>query len=151
MRSSNYWLRYRKRRNCELTWPDQEPSRKRRKNRRLRTRASSVPDTRKILCQRVTSFSHKVRTWLSSDQMDYDIMGWREGRLDVTNAAEEAGRLKGYRSIWTPANPTGRGGTSGETTAMIRPRWRLFPYWKVMVTLRNPRNVGIGHPFFFGI
>ena len=49
-------------------------SRKRQKNRSLRTRVSSVPDTRKILFQNVTSFDHNARTWLLSDQMDYDII-----------------------------------------------------------------------------
>ena len=72
--------------------------------------------TRKILLQNVTSLGHKARTWLLSDQMDYYIMGKAEHHLDVANAAEEAGRLRveGYRSIWTPAKPTGRGGTSEE-------------------------------------
>ena len=68
----------------------------------------------KTCFQNVTSFGHNARTWLLSDQMDYDIMGV-EHHLDVSSAAEEAGRLQAevYRSIWTPANPTGRGGTSG--------------------------------------
>ena len=54
------------------TWPEQS-----RKNRNLRTIVSRVLDTRKILFQNVTSFGHKARMWLLSDQMDYDIMGWR--------------------------------------------------------------------------
>ena len=47
--------------------------------------------------------------------MDYDIMGVAEHHLDVPSAAEEAERLRveEYRSIWTPAKPTGRGGTRG--------------------------------------
>ena len=69
----------------------------------------------KILFQNVTSFGHQARTWLLSDQKDYDIMEVAEHHLDVSNAAEKAGRLRAevYCSIWTPANPTGREGTSG--------------------------------------
>ena len=43
---------------------------------------SSVLDTRKILFQNVTSFGHKARTRLLSDQMDYDIMEVAEHHLD---------------------------------------------------------------------
>ena len=55
-----------------------------------------VLDTRKILFQNVTSFGHKARTWLFSDQMDYDIMGvaeWRDtaqfGHLPTLQDQEE--------------------------------------------------------------
>ena len=106
----------------EPTWSDQS-----RKNRNLGTRVSRVPDTRKILFQNVTSFGHKARTWLLSDQMDYDIMGVAEHHLDVASAAEEAERLQveRYRSIWTLAKPTGRRGTSGRAMAMIKPHWKF--------------------------
>ena len=57
-----------------VIWQGQQLSQK---IRSLRTRVSRVPDTRKILFQNVTSFGHKARTWLLSDQMDYDIMEWR--------------------------------------------------------------------------
>ena len=109
------------------TWRGQQLSRK---TRSQRTRENRVPDTRKILFQNVTSFGHKARTWLLSDQMDYDIMGVAEHHLDLASAAEEAGRLRveGYRSIWTPANFTGRGGTSGGTMAMIKPHWKFSRY-----------------------
>ena len=62
--------------------------------------------------------------------MDYDIMGVAEHHLDVSSAAEEAGRLRaeGYRSIWTRDNPTGRGGISGVTMAMIKPHWEFSRY-----------------------
>ena len=39
---------------------------------------ASVPDTRQFLFQNVTSFGHKARTWLLSDQIHYDIMGVAE-------------------------------------------------------------------------
>ena len=65
-----------------------------RKTRSRRTRVSRVPDTRKILFQNVTSFGHKARTWLLSDQMDYDIMGVAEHHLDLASAAEERGTAR---------------------------------------------------------
>ena len=81
---------WRRRQKSEPTWTDQKRKRRRRKKRSLRTGVSSVPDTRKILFQNVTFFGHKARTWLLSDQMDYDIMGAAEHRLDVPSAAEGA-------------------------------------------------------------
>ena len=53
--------------------------------------------------------------------MDHDIMEVVEQHLDVASAAEEAERLRleGYRSIWTPARPTGRGGGT-----IGRERWQ---------------------------
>ena len=37
------------------------------------------------------------------------MKGVAEHHLDLTSSAEEAGRLRaeGYRSLWTPAKPTG--------------------------------------------
>ena len=72
--------------------------------------------------------------------MDYDIMGVAEHHLDLASAAEEAGRLRveGYRSIWTPANPTGRGGTSGGTMAMIKPHWKFSRYLEGYGDLAEP-------------
>ena len=127
MRSNNCGPKYRRRRSSEHTWQGLEQSRK---NRNLRTRVSSVLDTGKILFQNVTSFGHKARTWLLSDQMNYDIVGVAKHHLDVTQAADEAGRLRaeGYRSIWAPANLTRRGGTSGGTMAMIKPHWKFSRY-----------------------
>ena len=43
----------------------------------------------------MTSFGHKARTWLLSDQMDYDIMGVAEHHLDLASVAEEAGEWRG--------------------------------------------------------
>ena len=80
-------------------------------------------DTRKILFQSVTSFGHKARTWLLTDQMDYDIKEVAE-RL----------RVEGYRSIWTPAKPTGRGGTIGENDGNDQTTLEILQVF--------------GHPFF---
>ena len=82
MRSNSFWPRYRRKRSSEPTWPGQELSRKRRKKSSLRTRASSDPDTRRMLFQNVTSFGHKARTWLSGHQMT-TTSWWRE-RWDWT-------------------------------------------------------------------
>ena len=90
MRSSNYWPRFPRRQSRGLTWRGQQLSRK---TRGRRTRVSCVPDTRKILFQNVTSFGHKARTCLLSEQMDYDIMGVAEHHLDLVSAAEEAGAI----------------------------------------------------------
>ena len=72
--------------------------------------------------------------------MDYDIMGVAEHHLDLASAAEEAGRLRVevYRSIWTPANLTGRGGTSGGTMAMIKPHWKFSRYLEGNGDLAEP-------------
>ena len=63
-----------------------------------------------------------------------------EHHLDVSSAAEEAGRLRAgvYRSIWTRANPTGRGGTSGGTMAMIKPHWKFSRYLEGYGDLAEP-------------
>ena len=119
--------------------------------RLLRRRENRVPDTRKILFQNVTSFGHKARTCLLSDQMDYDIMGVAEHHLDLASAAEEAGRLRveGYRSIWTPANFTGRGGTSGGTMAMIKPHWKFSRYLEGYGDLAEPLKRSDWTPIFW--
>ena len=51
-----------------------------------------------------------------------------EHHLDVSSAAEEAVRLRAeeYCSIWTPAIPTGSGGTREGTMVMIKPHWTLL-------------------------
>ena len=147
-RSSSCWLKWRRRQKGELTWTDQERKRRRRENRSLRTRVSSAPDTRKILFHSVTSFVHKARTWLLSDQVEYDIMGVAEHDLDVSSAAEEAGRLRagGYCSIWT-----GRGGTSGRTMAMIKPHWKFSRFLHGYGDLAEPLKRWDWTPNFFGI
>ena len=71
----------------------------------------------------MTSFGHKARTWLLTDQMDNDIMEVPE-RL----------RVEGYRSIWTPAKPTGRGGTIGENGGNDQTTLEILQVF--------------GHPFF---
>ena len=83
--------------------------------------------------------------------MDYDIMGVAEHHLDLASAAEEAGRLRveGYRSIWTPANPTGRGGTSGGTMAMIKPHWKFSRYLEGYGDLAEPLKRWDWTPIFW--
>ena len=137
MRSSSCWPKCQRRQRNEPAWPGQEQSRK---NRNLRTRVCRVLATRKILFQNVKSLGQKARAWLLSDQMDYDIRRVAEHHLDVANAAEEAGRLRveGYRSIWTPAEPTGRGGTSGGTMAMIKPHWKFSRFLEGYGDLAEP-------------
>ena len=72
--------------------------------------------------------------------MDYDIFEVAEHLLDVASAAEEAGRLRveGYRSMWTLAKPTGRGGTSGGTMAMIKPQWNFSRFLEGYGDLAEP-------------
>ena len=83
--------------------------------------------------------------------MDYDIMGVAEHHLDLASAAEEAGRLRveGYRSIWTPANRTGRGGTSGGTMAMIKPHWKFSRYLEGYGDLAEPLKRWDWTPIFW--
>ena len=47
--------------------------------------------------------------------------------MTVRQCTEEADspRAGGLRSIWTPAKPTGRGGTSGGSAALIKPLWKF--------------------------
>ena len=44
-------------------------------------------------------------------------------------------RVEGYRSIWTPAKPTGRGGTSGENDGNVQTTLEILQIF--------------GHPFFW--
>ena len=83
--------------------------------------------------------------------MDYDLMGVAEHHLDLESAAEEAGRLRveGYRSIWTPANATGRGGTSGGTMAMIKPHWKFSRYLEGYGDLAEPLKRWDWTPIFW--
>ena len=109
-------------------------------NRSLRTGVSRVPDTRKNLFQNVTSFGHKARTWLLSDQMEYPIMWVAEHHLDVTSAKQRRrgdcerrdtarfGHLPIRQDVEEPV---------GGTMALIKPHWKFQGIWKVMATLRN--------------
>ena len=74
-------------------------------------------------------FSHNATMWLLSNEAGYDMMGVAEHHLDLTSSAGEAGRLRaeGYRSLWTPAKPMGRGGTSRAALLSHFKRWDWTP------------------------
>ena len=51
---------------------------------------------------------------------------------DIMEVAERV-RVEGYRSIWTPAKPTGRGGISGENDGNDQTTLEILQvFWKVM-------------------
>ena len=83
--------------------------------------------------------------------MDYDIMVVAEHHLDVVNAAEGAGRLRVelYRSVSTPAKPTGRGGMSGSTMAMIKPHRKSSRFLEGCGDLAEPLKRWDWTPIFW--
>ena len=84
--------------------------------------------------------------WRLSNRAGYDMMGVAEDHLDLACSAEEAGRLRseGYRSLWTPAKPTGRGG------AIIKPHSNSSRFLEGYGNLAEPLKLWDWTPFFLG-
>ena len=72
--------------------------------------------------------------------MEYDITGVAEHHLDVSSAAEEAGRLRAewYRLVWTPTN-----------MAMIKPQWKFSRYLEGYGDLPEPLKRWDWRPIFW--
>ena len=86
-----------------------------------------------------------------SNHAGYDMVGVAEHDLDLASSAEEAGclRAEGYRSLWTAAKPTERGGTSGRTLAIIKPHWRSSCFLEGYGDPAEPLKRRDWTPFFF--
>ena len=89
------------------------------------------------------------KTWRLSNHAGHGMMGVAEHHLDLASSAEEAGRLRaeGYRSLWTPAKPTGGGGTSGGTLATTKFHWKSSRFLEGYGDLVEPLKRSDSTPF----